>query len=111
MSIFEQIFDKFLSKNDKNTVGISKNISKFDGINLNNLVVYAPKNLFELNKVIDCISANQSIIINFAGIDKKEYNELSNYLSGAVYAIKAQVFKLQSGLYVIVPKNVKLVTL
>ena len=111
MGIFEQIFGKFLSKDEKSFVDVSKNICKFDGINLNSLVVFAPKNIFELNKVIDCVAANQPIIINFSAIKKSEYFELSSYLSGAIFALKAQAFRLQSGLYVIVPKNVKLATL
>lgn len=111
MGIFEHIFGKFLQNGDKNFVDISKKISKFDGINLNALVVYAPKNIVELNKVIDCVSTGQSIIINFSSIKKSEYNNLSNYLSGAVYAMKAKVFRLQSELYVIAPKNVKIATL
>lgn len=111
MSFFEDIFDKFLLKDNQSFVGVSNNIPKFDGINLNSLVVYAPKNIFELNKVIDCIVANQSIIINFSSIKKNDYDAMSNYLSGAVFALKAQVFKLQSCLYVIVPKHIKIATL
>ena len=111
MGLFEQIFDKFLTKTDKNFVDVSKNIAKFDGINLNSLVVYAPQNLFQLNKVIDCIASNQSIIINFSSIKKNEYTAFSNYLSGAVFALKAQVFKLQTNIYVIAPKNIKIATL
>ena len=111
MGIFEHIFNKFLQNNDKKVVDISKNISKFDGINLNALVVFAPKNIVELNKVIDCISMGQSIIINFSSIKKSEYNHLSNYLSGAIYAMRAKVYRLQSELYVIAPKNVKIATL
>lgn len=110
MGIFEQIFDKF-TENDKNIfVDTDKKISKFDGINLNNLVVYAPKNLRELNKVIDCVATGQSIIINFSSF-KKNREQYSNYLSGAVYAIRAQVYQLENQLFLISSKNSKISTL
>ena len=111
MGVFEQIYDKFLSNTKNSFVEVANNISKFDGINLNNLVVYAPKNLVELNKVIDCVACGQSIIINFASIAKGDCVGFSNYLSGAVYALKAQVFKLENQLFVIAPKNIKISTL
>ena len=111
MGLFEQFIQNFLSNQDRGFVSVSKNISKFDGINLNSLVVYAPKNIAELNKVIDCIMIGQSVIINFSSIPKKDLLSFSNYLSGAIYAIKAQVFKLQNQLFVITPKNIKLATL
>ena len=104
MGIFEQILDKF-TKNDKNIfVDTDKKISKFDGINLNNLVVFAPKNLSELNKVIDCIASNQPIIINISSF-KKNQQQYSNYLSGAVYATHAKVYQLENQLFLITPKN------
>ena len=110
MGIFEQFLSNFRA-NENSFVDIQKDISKFDGINLNGLVVYAPKNLKELNKVIDCVLCGQTIIINFASIKKIEQQQFSNYLSGAVYALRAQVFHLQNQLFVISPKNMKISTL
>lgn len=111
MSLLKQLVEKFMGKENGQFVGVADGIEKYDGVNLNSLVVYAPKSLQQLNKVIDCVASGQAIIINFEAIKKKDYQTFSNYLSGAVYAIKANVFQLQNQLYVIAPKSLKLATL
>ena len=111
MSLFKQFVDKFLGKENNTFVDVSDNIAKYDEINLNSLVVYAPKSLQELNKVIDCVAKEQAVIINFGAIKKKDYQTYANYLSGAVYAIKANVFQLESQLFVIAPKSLKIAKL
>ena len=78
---------------------------------MSSLVVYAPKNLSELNKVIDCVACGQAVIINFAGIKKQDFQSIVDYLSGALYTLKAKISRLQNQLYVIMPKSIKLATL
>lgn len=112
MGIIKSIINSF-SKNDTGRVEVSvnENIKKYDGISMSSLVVYAPKNIDELNKVIDCVAGGQSVIINFAAIKKYEYQNVVDYLSGALYAIRAKISRLENQLYVIMPKSVKLATL
>ena len=78
---------------------------------MSSLVVYAPKNLSELNKVIDCVLGGQAVIINFENIKKSEFQNMADYLSGALYTMRAKISRLQNQLYVIMPKSIKLATL
>lgn len=115
MSLLKSILKSFTQKYSKNNfehiVKINDSIKKSDGVDVSSLVVFAPKNVAEVNKVIDAISNGQSIIINFASIRKSEFASISNYLSGALYALKANISRLQNDIYVIMPKSKKLATL
>lgn len=109
MSFLNNLINTFsANKNKKQTqVEVNKNIGQSgDG-----LVVYAPKNIPELNKVIDCIARGQTIIINIDNIKQTNYNKIVDYLCGALYALNADINCLQNSLYIITPKNVKLSTL
>ena len=112
MGLIKTIVNNFVKQKEiEKEVIVDKSINKYDGINMSSLVVYAPKNLIELNKVIDCVAGGQSVIINFASIKKNEFQTIVDYLSGALYAIKAKISRLENQLYVIMPKSVKLATL
>ena len=112
MSLIKSIVSKFVKeKNIEQSVSVNQDIKKYDGINMSSLVVYAPKNIQELNKVIDCVAGGQSVIINFGSIKKVEYQSTVDYLSGALYSLRAKITRLQNELYVIMPKSVKLATL
>ena len=112
MSLLKSILKSFnQSKNLEQNIEVNNDIKKLDSINLSSLVVYAPKTIFDVNKVIDCVSNGRSVIINFASIKKTNYQTTIDYLSGALYAIKATISRLQNQLYVIMPKSVKLATL
>lgn len=113
MSFLNEIIKNFANKN-KNTsqgVQINKNIKPVEEKNSNDIVVYAPKNISELNKVIDCIAFGQPIIINLNNIKTAEFNKITDYLCGALYALNADIQCLQNLLYVITPKSIKLSTL
>ena len=112
MSILKSIISAFVKdKQQKTEIEINDDVKKYDGINMSSLVVYAPKNLTELNKVIDCVLGGQAVIINFGNIKRAEYQNMVDYLSGALYTMRAKISRLQNQLYVIMPKSIKLATL
>lgn len=112
MSLIKSIINKFVKqKSEQQTVSVNQNIKKYDGINMSSLVVYAPKNIQDLNKAIDCVAGGQSVIINFGTIKRTEYQSVVDYLSGALYSLRAKITRLQNELYVIMPKSVRLATL
>ena len=112
MGLLKTILQNFTKEKDKSfEVKINEEVKKYDGINMSSLVVYAPKNITELNKVIDCVAGGQAVIINFDNIKKAEYQNMADYLSGALYSLRAKISRLQNQLYVIMPKSIKLATL
>src|SRR5574344_1638313 len=109
MSLLRTLLNTFNKEqtSDKQ-IKVAEQIQKYDGVNLNSLVVFAPKNIEELNRVIDCVAGGQPVIINFGSIKKNEMQSTSDYLSGALYAVRAKINCLQNQLYVIMPKTIAL---
>lgn len=112
MSFLNNLLNGFINKNSntKNTVSVNKNIGQ-NSADTSGLVVYAPKNIPELNKMIDCIAKGQTIIVNMENIKSNNYNKMADYLCGALYALNADINCLQNSLYIITPKKVKISTL
>ncbi|MGN1213132.1 MAG: cell division protein SepF [Christensenellales bacterium] len=111
MKFLDNLLSGFINKNNiKSSVEVNKTIEQ-NANDINGLIVYAPKNIAELNKVIDCIARGQTIIINMGNIKSAEYNKVADYLCGALYALNAEINCLQSSLYIITPKNVKISTI
>lgn len=113
MKFLSALLEKFATKQKQTgTVEISKSIDENkNAINLNGLVVYAPKSLTELNKAILCVKDGQAVIINFANMKKSELQRIFDYLSGAFFATNAQMMCLQDLLYVVTPNGTKLSTI
>lgn len=80
-------------------------------VNLNNLVIYSPKNNNDVKKLVDCLLRNEACIINLESLKEIEQTRILDFLSGAVYALKGKINKLQTNLYVLLPSNVKLTTM
>ncbi|MGN1221970.1 MAG: cell division protein SepF [Christensenellales bacterium] len=111
MKFLDNLLSGFINKNNiKSSVEVNKTIEQ-NANDINGLIVYAPKNIAELNKVIDCIARGQTIIINMGNIKSAEYNKVADYLCGALYALNAEINCLQNSLYIITPKNVKISTI
>lgn|SRR5574344_2127293 len=109
MGILSALIDKFSKKEQLNK---NIDVSIKNGIaSGNDIVVYAPKTIMELNNVIDCAKNGQAVIVNFASIKKNEYLSAIDYLSGALYAIGANISRLQDELFIITPTKVALATI
>lgn len=112
MNFIRELINSFAKKNqnDRQQVQINKDIQQHNG-QTDGLIVYAPKNIPELNKVIDCTVQGQTVIVNMSNIKTSEYDKVVDYLCGALYALNADINCLQNSLYIITPKNVKISTL
>lgn len=108
MKFFSDLIESFKVKHN-----VTKNVSVSDFVSNDGtgIVVFAPKNITELNKIIDCVAKGQTIIINFSNIKNSQFNKLADYLCGALYALKADIQCLQDALYVVTPQNIKLSTI
>ena len=92
-------------------VKFESGLKKENGININGLVVYTPKNITDINQVIDAVAKVQAVIINFSAIKKSERLRINDYLLGALYVLNAEIVCLQNELYVVMPKGANLTTI
>ena len=80
-------------------------------VSVSNLVCYAPKTNAEVKKLIDCIKNGEACIVNLAGLSDNDKICILDYLGGAVYALSANLSRLQGDLYVISPNGMNITTM
>lgn len=111
MGFLSDFFDGLKNSKSHNISNVEVNNLVDGSNNKNGLVVFAPKNVGEVNKIIDCVANGQTLIVNMGNIRGVQFQEISDYLSGALYALKADINCLQDNLYIVTPQNVKLSTI
>ncbi len=80
-------------------------------INLNNLIVYAPKNSSEIHLLVDCLKRGEAIIIDLSNLCKNEVQRILDYINGALQALNGTLNRLQGNLFVLTPKNINIATI
>lgn len=73
-----------------------------------NLVTIRPKTFSDIEKVVDVLREGECSIIDMGEIKIKDTIRIIDFLSGAVYALKAELKRLQGDLYLLIPCNIKL---
>lgn len=76
-------------------------------VNINNLVIYAPKNHAEIQALVDCLIKKEACIVNLGGIAESDCNRILDFLSGAIYALNGTIKRLQGDLFILAPKGIE----
>lgn len=80
-------------------------------LNTNNINVYTPKNMQEIERIVVNLQKNEASIINLKGIEKVDYLKILDFLNGATFALNGSINRLTKDLYLISPKNLQVKTL
>ena len=73
-----------------------------------NIVTIRPKKFEDIEKSVDALINGECSIIDMGDIKYDEISRILDFLSGAVYALRAELRRLQGDLYLLIPNNVKL---
>lgn len=131
MGLIDLIFKKQIENNEnmleddivlhksvkENKSKTKKNISQTNeelntcSINTNNINVYTPKNMQEIERIVINLQKNEASIINLKGIEKVDYLKILDFLNGATFALKGSINRLTKDLYLISPQNLQVKTL
>lgn len=87
----------------------SENNSK--SVSMKNLVCYEPKTNEDVKKLIDCIKKGEACIVNLSGLSDNDKICVLDYLGGAVYALEANISRLQGDIFVISPNGMNITTM
>ena len=72
------------------------------------MVVIEPKNIDECRKLIDNLRANKPIIINLEKVETDLARKMFDFLSGATYALKGSIQRINQNIYLFAPHNVNI---
>lgn len=79
--------------------------------NFNNINVYSPKNMGEVEKIVINLKLKEASIINLKGFEKLDYIKILDFLNGATFALNGSISRLTADLYLISPEGVRIKTL
>ena len=71
-----------------------------------NVLIYAPKSDKDLQLLIECLRRKESCIVNLKYLDTKAATKVLDFLSGAVYALRGTIKRLQEELFLLTPEGV-----
>jgi len=75
-----------------------------------NVLIYAPKGDKDLQLLIECLRRKESCIVNLGEMDNVAAEKVLDFLSGAVYALRGTIKRLQGDLFLLTPEGVNVMT-
>lgn len=78
------------------------------GIGGKNLIIYAPKDNNDIKILVDCIRRRESCIVNLGQLKQIDADKILQFLSGAVYALRGSIKRLQGDLFLMTPEGVNI---
>ena len=83
---------------------------QFPGLSagLGNLIIYAPKDNNDIKILIECLRRKEACIVNLGQLKASDADKILQFLSGAVYALKGSIKRLQGDLFLMAPEGVNI---
>lgn len=75
-----------------------------------NVVIYAPKENKDIKILIECLRRKEPCIVDLGKLQPNDAEKILDFLSGAVYALRGSIKRLQGDLFVLTPEGVNIMT-
>ncbi len=75
-----------------------------------NLLVHVPKNNKDIQLIVDTLRRRESAIVNLGALTPNEAEKIIDFLSGAVYALKGNLRRLEGDLFLLTPEGINVVS-
>lgn len=84
--------------------------AQFPGLStgMGNLIIYAPKDNGDIKILIECLRRKEACIVNLAQLRAADADKILQFLSGAVYALRGSIKRLQGDLFLMAPEGVNI---
>ncbi len=102
--------NSFVVNEFKNSGDIAKNIPNFAGIAGRNLIIYAPRDNNDIKILVECLRRKEACIVNLGQLKPVDADKILQFVSGAVYALKGSIKRLQGDLFLMAPEGVNIMT-
>jgi len=103
--------NSFVVNEFKNANDITPQVPDFTGnVGGKNLIIYAPKDNKDIKVLIECLRRKEACIVNLGLIKPADAEKILQFLSGAVYALKGSIKRLQGDLFLMTPEGINIMT-
>jgi len=69
-----------------------------------------PDSFDDAREVCDQLKSKKPVVVNLEGLTKETAQRVIDFLSGSVYALDGDIQKVSSGIYMIAPSNVDIMS-
>jgi cell division inhibitor SepF len=70
------------------------------------MVIYQPFNFDQTSEICDNLKHRKPVIVNLEKVDGELAQRILDFLSGAVYALDGNLYKISGGIFLVAPSNV-----
>jgi cell division inhibitor SepF len=70
------------------------------------VVVVSPETFEEARDIADHLKSKKPVVINLEGVEREIARRIIDFLSGAVFSLDGNIQKISSGIFLIAPYNV-----
>ena len=75
-----------------------------------NLIIYEPKDNKDIKILVECLRRNEACIVNLGLLRQSDADKILQFLSGAVYALRGSIKRLQGDLFLMTPESINIMT-
>ncbi len=107
----EITFSEIKSVPQSNNINMTNLSGAPSGINsgAKNMLIYVPKNNKDIQIIVDALRRHESAIVNLGFLNGADTQKIIDFLSGAVYALRGNIRKLENNLFLLTPEEVNVV--
>lgn len=74
------------------------------------VVIFQPEKFDEAQNICDHLKTKKPIVVNLEDVEKEEAQRIVDFLSGAVYSLDGNIQKISTGIFLIAPHNVDIMS-
>lgn len=75
-----------------------------------NLIIYAPSTMKEIQSAVDCLRQNQSVMLDLEKIGDEDRTRVLDFISGAIYGLNGSIHRFKDDSFILTPEGKKILT-
>ena len=106
-------FNMHVKQDDTVTDIPTRNNFQTDTLNMgvrDNLIIYAPSTMKEIQSAVDCLRQNQSVMLDLEKISDEDRTRVLDFISGAIYGLNGSIHRFKDDSFIITPEGKKILT-
>ena len=108
-------FNMHVKSEPANETTNSRSMFQTDGFNMgmgmrDNLIIYCPTTMKEIQSAIDCLRQNQSVMLDLEKIGDDDRTRVLDFISGAIYGLNGSIHRFKDDSFILTPEGKKILT-
>ena len=106
-------FNMHIKQTDTATETPIRNGFQNDTFNLgmrDNLIIYSPSTMKEIQSAVDCLRQNQSVMLDLEKIGDEDRTRVLDFISGAIYGLNGSIHRFKDDSFILTPEGKKILT-